>query len=44
MAGASEEDGGGWRPDYAVSNTDKETWPHRINTDEDCLNIAKRKE
>ena len=34
MVGASEEDGG-WRPDLVVSNTDKKTWPHRINTDSD---------
>jgi hypothetical protein len=35
--------GGGWRPDLVVSNTDKKTWPHRINTD-DGVYIAKRNE
>ena len=35
MVGASEEHSG-WRPDLVISNTDKKTWPHHINTDEDC--------
>ena len=38
MAGALEEVGG-WRPYLVVSNTDKKNWPHRINTDEDCVDI-----
>lgn len=39
VLGALEEDGG-WKPDLVVSNTDKKNWPHRINTDEDCVDIG----
>jgi len=42
MVGASEEDGS-WRPDLVVSNTDKKTWPHRINTDGDCRHCEKKR-
>ena len=36
VVGASEKDSSGRRRDLVVSSTDKKTWPHRINTDEDC--------
>ena len=35
---------GGWRPDIVVSNTDKKIWPHRINLDEDRVNIEENQD